>query len=73
MHTVNFHIDETIGRHEMGALYRQLVSTPHVMHVELHEARPHEVLVEFEAHYNMPMHLLTVLQRQGLHADIVGC
>lgn len=73
MHTVNFHIDETITLREMNDLYQQLMTTPHVHHVELHQKHPHEVMVEFEEHHNMPMHLLAMLQQHGLHADIVGC
>lgn len=73
MHTINIHIDETIGRQNMGSLYRELMSTPHVRNVELREAQPHDMLVEFDEHHNMPMHLLGVLQQHGLHADIVGC
>ena len=73
MHTVNIHIDESINRGDMNELYQTLMTTPHVRNVELREAQPHDVLVEFEEHHNMPMNLLSVLQQQGLHADIVGC
>ena len=73
MHTVNIHIDETINHHEMGVLYQELMITPHVRHVELRETQPHDVLVEFEEHHNMPMHLLDMLHQKGLHVDIVGC
>lgn len=73
MHTVNIHIDENIDHQEMGHLYKELMTTPHVRNVELREGNPHDVLVEFEEHHNMPMHLLHVLQQRGLHADIVGC
>jgi len=73
MHTVNIHIDESISHHDMGELYQELMTTPHVRNVELRAAKPHEMLVEFEEHHNMPMQLLQVLQQHGLHADIVGC
>lgn len=73
MHTVNFHINETVSRNELGMLYSELMSTPYVKNVEIREAQPHDMLVEYEAHHNMPMHLLEMLQQRGLHADIVGC
>jgi hypothetical protein len=73
MNTVNIHIDETISRHDIGSLYQELMTTPHVRNVEVREAKPHDMLVEFEEHHNMPMHLLEMLQLKGLHADIVGC
>jgi hypothetical protein len=73
MNTVNIHIDETISLHDMGSLYQELMTTPHVRNVEVREAKPHDMLVEYEEHHNMPMHLLEMLQQKGLHADIVGC
>jgi hypothetical protein len=73
MHSVNIHIDETIDRGQMGSLCRELMTAPHVSNVELHEGNPHDMLVEYEEHHDMPMHLLQVLQQRGLHADIVGC
>jgi hypothetical protein len=73
MNTVNIRIDESITNQDMGELFRELMTTPHVRNVEVHSAQPHDMLVEFEEHHNMPMHLLEMLQRRGLHADIVGC
>ena len=73
MNTINFHIDETITHKGRRDLYQELMTTPHVRNVEIREGIPHDMLVEFDEDYNMPMHLLEVLQQKGLHADIVGC
>lgn len=73
MHAINIHIDESINHNEMGELYRELMTTQFVRNVELHEGRPHDILVEFEEHHDMPVHVLDVLHNHGLHADIVGC
>lgn len=73
MNTINIHIDETIDHHEIGALYEELMTTQYVRNVEVRAAQPHDMLVEFDEHHNMPMHLLEMLQSKGLHADIVGC
>jgi hypothetical protein len=73
MNSINIHIHESVNHHQMGELYQQLMTTPHVRNVELRAAQPHDMLIEFEEHHNMPMHLLQMLQRRGLHADIVGC
>ncbi|MCW8918488.1 MAG: hypothetical protein OQL08_06700 [Gammaproteobacteria bacterium] len=73
MHSVNIHINENVTPHDMGEIYQTLMTTQHVRHVELHAAQPHDLLVEFEEHHDMPMHLLQILQQRGLHADIVGC
>ena len=73
MNYVNIHIDETVNQQDMGILCQQLMAAPHVNDVEVSAKRPHDMLVEFEEHYNMPMRLLFMLKQQGLHADIVGC
>lgn len=73
MNYVNIHIDENIKAQEMGIICQQLMSAPHVSNVEVRQERPHDMLVEFEEHFNMPMRLLFMLKQQGLHADIVGC
>jgi hypothetical protein len=73
MNTINIHINESVNHQQMGELYQQLMTTPYVSNVELCATQPHDMLVEFEEHHNMPMQLLQVLQQHGLHADIVGC
>jgi hypothetical protein len=73
MNSVNIHISETIDYQDLGEIYQELMTTVHVHHVELRAAKPHDLLVEFEEHHDMPMHLLQMLQQRGLHAEIVGC
>jgi hypothetical protein len=73
MHSINVHIDETMNDKAIDGLRRQLLDEPHVRHVEMRTERPHDMLVEFEEHHDVPMHVLEMLKHQGLHADIVGC
>ena len=73
MNSVKIHIDESVSHQDMGQHYQELMTTAHVRNVELRSGQPHDMLVEFEEHHNMPMHLLALLQQHGLHADIVGC
>ncbi|MEN8171068.1 MAG: hypothetical protein ABFS08_12670 [Pseudomonadota bacterium] len=73
MHSVSIHINESVNHLNMNELYRELMITPHVRNVEVRKAQPHDMLVEYDEHHNMPMHLLEILQQHGLHADIVGC
>jgi hypothetical protein len=73
MNTINLHIDETLGRRELDILRAALLSTSHVRDVHYSTTLPHDMLVEFDEHENVPMHVLGVMKEQGLHADIVGC
>lgn len=73
MHTINLHIDETMSGNEVDGLCQEMLSAPHVRNVQMRSERPHEMLVEFDEHHNVPMSVLGILQSHGLHADIVGC
>jgi hypothetical protein len=73
MNTINIHIDETIGSNELSGLRQKLLAAPYVRDVQLDSKMPHDVLVEFDEHHNVPMHVLDIFKEQGLHADIVGC
>lgn len=73
MHSINVHIEESVAQQEIEALRHELLTSPHVCHVEMAASHPHEMLVEFEAHHNIPMSVLGMLQQHGLHGDIVGC
>ncbi len=73
MHNVNIHIDELLPAARMSELRQELMADPRIHHVELHRGMPHDMLVEFDDHQDMPMHLLETLHDHGIHADIVGC
>ena len=73
MNTINLHIDETLGSRDFGHLREALLATSHVREVCFNPGMPHDMLVEFDEHENVPMHVLEVFKREGLHADIVGC
>lgn len=73
MHSINVHIDETLNMVDIKGLRHRLSEDPYVRNVELHQEMPHDLLVEFDAHHDVPLHVLTMLKDQGLHADIVGC
>jgi len=73
MHAINVHIDETISGNKVGGLRQEMLSAPHVRNVEMRPEKPHDMLVEFDEHHNVPMSVLAILRSHGLHADIVGC
>ncbi|MFO7594136.1 MAG: hypothetical protein R6X15_08855 [Pseudomonadota bacterium] len=73
MHSISVHIDETMKSSDIDALRRKLLTEPYVTNVEMREEKPHDMLVEFEEHHDIPVHVLEMLKAQGYHADIVGC
>lgn len=73
MHSINVHIDENMNRTDIDALRQQLAEEPYVRNVEMRLEMPHDILVEFEEHHEIPLHVLEMLRARGLHADIVGC
>jgi hypothetical protein len=73
MHSINVHIDENLSTMDINGLRNRLLEDPHVRNVEMRSEMPHDMLVEFDAHHEVPVHVLDMLKAQGLHADIVGC
>jgi hypothetical protein len=73
MHAINVHIDETVSGTEVDGLCREMKAAPHVRNVEMRPEKPHDMLVEFDEHQDVPMNVLGILKSHGLHADIVGC
>jgi len=73
MNTVYIHIDERLTAKRMREIKTEVSRLPHVAFVEYGTRNPHDMLVEFEPHHNVPMALLTRLERRGLHPDIVSC
>ena len=73
MNIMNIHIDETLSNRDIRKLKNVLIAVPHVINVELNSSVPHDLMVEFEAHNNMPVIILNNLSRQGLHSDMQSC
>ena len=73
MNIVSIHIDETLADRDIKQLKQTLSAVPHVVNVELNTSVPHDLMVEYEEHHNIPVILLDRLSRQGLHSDIQYC
>lgn len=73
MNIVNIHIDETLDAGRIEELKEELMRVPHVRNVEMNPAIPHDLMVEYEEHHDMPMTLLSRLSAKGLHTDIEAC
>lgn len=72
MHTLCIHIDETQDAAAVDALKAELLRLPYVTHVEMSPREPHDVLVEFEPHHEVPMAVLGKLSSRGLHSDVTS-
>jgi hypothetical protein len=72
MNSVCIHIDEKLHAKDMQKLKKDLMHVPHVTHVELNAKNPHDLVVEYEEHHNIPMIIQNRLHEQGLHTDIVS-
>jgi hypothetical protein len=72
MSTVCIHIDEGLNEQELEAIRTELMHIPHVRHVALNPRMPHDLVVEYDAHCNMPIKILHRIERRGLHPDIVS-
>jgi len=73
MHAISVHIDESVNANEFNGLRKEMLSAPFIRDVQMRTERPHDMLVEFDEHHNVPMSVLDILHSHGLHADIVGC
>ncbi|NOY66266.1 MAG: hypothetical protein GXP13_02500 [Gammaproteobacteria bacterium] len=70
MNTVCIYIDETLDLQSLATLKNDLLQVPHVINVEMNNVTPHDIAVDFEPHHNIPITLLSALEKKGLHSDI---
>jgi hypothetical protein len=72
MHSIQVYIDEELDSKSLDDLRVLMQALPHVTNVEINNARPHDMLVEYEEHYNIPMLVIDKLHHKGLHPDIIS-
>ena len=72
MHSIQVYIDETLDAKSLIDLKTMMLELPHVINVEINPSLPHDLLVEFEEHYNIPMLIMDKLHHRGLHPDIIS-
>lgn len=73
MNIISIHIDETLDDRRLRELQEDLAHLSHVARVELSPALPHELMVEYEEHHNVPVRVMNRLSKRGLHSDIQYC
>lgn len=72
MRAIQVYIDDDLDSKSLSDLKSLMLGLPHVTNVELSTSQPHDMLVEYEEHYNIPMLVMDKLHHQGLHPDIVS-
>lgn len=71
MNTIRIYLDEDLVQPQRHRLVNAIKGLPHVFDVEIGRNECHEVVVEYEAHCNIPVVLIESLRRQGFHPDII--
>lgn len=72
MNTVQVYIEETLNASRLRDVKDMMMSLPHVHNVEFNDKLPHDILIEFDANYNVPISILEKLERRGIHPDIIS-
>lgn len=72
MHSIQVYIDEELDPKSLNELKQYMQMLPHVTNVEVNFAQPHDLLVEYEEHFNIPMLIMDKLHHKGLHPDIIS-
>jgi len=72
MHTIQVYIDDELDQKSLKQLKSLMQALPHVTNVEMNSSRPHDMLVEYEEHYNIPMLVMDKLHHKGLHPNIIS-
>lgn len=72
MHAIQVYIDDNLDSKSLNELKAQMQALPHVTNVEINANAPHDMLVEYEEHFNIPMLVMDKLHHRGLHPDIVS-
>ena len=72
MHTIQVYIDEELDSQQLQELKLMMMGLPYITNVEVNTSMPHDILVEYEAHHNVPMLVMDKLHHKGLHPDIIS-
>ena len=72
MNTVQIHIDEKLDEQQLKKTKQLLMDVTHVVDVEISGNDPHEFVVEYKEHHDMPIKIVEAQRSKGLHPDIVS-
>ena len=72
MNSVQVYIDETLGPQGISIVKSLVMGIPHVHNVEMNASVPHEMVVEYDEHFNIPISIMEKLEGAGIHPDIIS-
>ncbi len=72
MNMVQVYISETLNANRLLDVKNMMLTIPHVHNVEFNNKLPHDMLIEFDADYNVPISIVEKLENEGLHLDITS-
>ena len=70
MNTIQLYIEENLDEINIERIKKMLMEIEHVKDVEISSQSPHEFVIDFDEHHNMPMKIIEVLKAEGYHPDI---
>jgi len=70
MNTIQLYIEENLNSEALEKLKTLLMQIEHVVDVELSSKFPHELVIEYEENYDMPINIIEILKAEGYHQDI---
>lgn len=70
MSVVQLYIEENLDEKAIARIKTILKGIKHVTDVEISNKSPHEFVIEFEEHYNLPIKIIEILKSEGYHPDI---
>lgn len=72
MNTIRIYVDENLDTQNVENIDRLLKGMNHVGDVEFGRGDPHELLVEYDDKFDMPIKITEALREKGYHPDIVS-
>jgi len=70
MNSIQLYIDENLDEQSIARIKALLMEIEYVKDVEISSQSPHEFVIDFEEHHNMPMIIIDALKAEGYHPDI---
>jgi len=70
MNSIQLYIEEDLDKDAIFNIKNLLLEIEHVVDVEISSQSPHEFVVDFDEHHNLPMKIVETLKDKGYHPDI---
>ncbi len=70
MNSIQLYIEENLDEKNIELIKKMLMEIEYVKDVEISRQSPHEFVIDFDEHHNMPMKVIEALKAEGYHPDI---